>query len=203
MIHAVLIQITVTLSMLPRSEQIDRINFGDGHNRTFVNDDPVNVLSGRLEPAGEIMLGVEPRHIPDLHQADAVQAGYSGLNGRTLILDVNDPLKLIGALQGVHSFTGDVGNQVGRSVLPHLQDVGFQALINAGGVDILFGHVPFSDSMLGHFPKPIGINFRPSMLSDRKSTRLNSSHVRISYAVFCLKKKKKKKNNEYSTYHNN
>src|SRR5690554_7323075 len=28
-------------------------------------------------------------------------------------------------------------------------------------------------------------------LVDRKSTRLNSSHVRISYAVFCLKKKKK------------
>src|SRR3989442_10622789 len=29
--------------------------------------------------------------------------------------------------------------------------------------------------------------------TDRKSTRLNSSHVRISYAVFCLKKKKKRK----------
>src|SRR5690606_17029329 len=29
---------------------------------------------------------------------------------------------------------------------------------------------------------------------DRKSTRLNSSHVKISYAVFCLKKKKKNKN---------
>src|SRR5205814_9862513 len=29
---------------------------------------------------------------------------------------------------------------------------------------------------------------------DRKSTRLNSSHLGISYAVFCLKKKKKKKN---------
>src|SRR5690554_1376888 len=29
-----------------------------------------------------------------------------------------------------------------------------------------------------------------SMVKDRKSTRLNSSHVRISYAVFCLKKKK-------------
>src|SRR5690606_40349884 len=28
-------------------------------------------------------------------------------------------------------------------------------------------------------------------VSDRKSTRLNSSHVKISYAVFCLKKKKK------------
>src|SRR5688572_31319524 len=31
-------------------------------------------------------------------------------------------------------------------------------------------------------------------LGDRKSTRLNSSHSQISYAVFCLKKKKKKKN---------
>src|SRR5690606_39629298 len=29
-------------------------------------------------------------------------------------------------------------------------------------------------------------------IKDRKSTRLNSSHVKISYAVFCLKKKKKK-----------
>src|SRR5437899_9383158 len=35
---------------------------------------------------------------------------------------------------------------------------------------------------------------------DRKSTRLNSSHLGISYAVFCLKKKKKKKKyNKYST----
>src|SRR5690554_7015537 len=33
---------------------------------------------------------------------------------------------------------------------------------------------------------------------DRKSTRLNSSHVRISYAVFCLKKKKKKNNNSHA-----
>src|SRR3712207_8446391 len=30
-----------------------------------------------------------------------------------------------------------------------------------------------------------------SLRSDRKSTRLNSSHANISYAVFCLKKKKK------------
>src|SRR5438034_4679751 len=34
-------------------------------------------------------------------------------------------------------------------------------------------------------PRPVG--------TDRKSTRLNSSHTVISYAVFCLKKKKKKK----------
>src|SRR5215207_10594322 len=34
---------------------------------------------------------------------------------------------------------------------------------------------------------------------DRKSTRLNSSHEWISYAVFCLKKKKKKKNKSLFT----
>src|SRR5687768_17859915 len=34
---------------------------------------------------------------------------------------------------------------------------------------------------------------QPTAAGDRKSTRLNSSHGYISYAVFCLKKKKKKK----------
>src|SRR5579871_7010444 len=41
--------------------------------------------------------------------------------------------------------------------------------------------------------------FRPPSAPDRKSTRLNSSHVEISYAVFCLKKKKKHKNVIYKT----
>src|SRR5438552_5034712 len=38
---------------------------------------------------------------------------------------------------------------------------------------------------------------------DRKSTRLNSSHQIISYAVFCLKKKKKKKKKNNSSQINN
>src|SRR5690348_17384496 len=37
------------------------------------------------------------------------------------------------------------------------------------------------------------LDSRAFILKDRKSTRLNSSHPSISYAVFCLKKKKKKK----------
>src|SRR2546430_12121042 len=42
-------------------------------------------------------------------------------------------------------------------------------------------------------PKGIYVDFATSQsLRDRKSTRLNSSHSQISYAVFCLKKKKKK-----------
>src|SRR5256885_7920994 len=36
-----------------------------------------------------------------------------------------------------------------------------------------------------------GQHDRPVVREDRKSTRLNSSHLVISYAVFCLKKKKK------------
>src|SRR5436305_4140689 len=44
-----------------------------------------------------------------------------------------------------------------------------------------------------HRGGPAGIHPRDHLrgAGDRKSTRLNSSHVRISYAVFCLKKKKK------------
>src|SRR5690606_39959360 len=39
---------------------------------------------------------------------------------------------------------------------------------------------------------PAGTAWARQALADRKSTRLNSSHVKISYAVFCLKKKKKR-----------
>src|SRR5260221_10371967 len=37
----------------------------------------------------------------------------------------------------------------------------------------------------------VAMLYQPRHLADRKSTRLNSSHTVISYAVFCLKKKKK------------
>src|SRR5690349_22549461 len=43
--------------------------------------------------------------------------------------------------------------------------------------------------------------FSPDGKTDRKSTRLNSSHVEISYAVFCLKKKKKKQKRKITFTH--
>src|SRR5690348_17515102 len=43
----------------------------------------------------------------------------------------------------------------------------------------------------------VGHGHVPHARRDRKSTRLNSSHPSISYAVFCLKKKKKKTENIY------
>src|SRR3712207_8135269 len=46
-------------------------------------------------------------------------------------------------------------------------------------------------------PAVYGITGDPYLVLDRKSTRLNSSHANISYAVFCLKKKKKKKQSSY------
>src|SRR5438094_5095629 len=55
-----------------------------------------------------------------------------------------------------------------------------------------------------HFLVQLNSQYEGAATGDRKSTRLNSSHRTISYAVFCLKKKKKKKKkklqkNKYST----
>src|SRR2546430_11381327 len=49
---------------------------------------------------------------------------------------------------------------------------------------VLLGELPARAQKLGAGPL--------AMVADRKSTRLNSSHSQISYAVFCLKKKKYK-----------
>src|SRR2546427_8915872 len=52
-------------------------------------------------------------------------------------------------------------------------------------------------AVLGHAHE-MGQPQRRGPCPDRKSTRLNSSHSQISYAVFCLKKKKKKTMNDSS-----
>src|SRR2546427_4247597 len=58
---------------------------------------------------------------------------------------------------------------------------------NAYGYGLFTGGLGFHDaaSLVG------------AAVVDRKSTRLNSSHSQISYAVFCLKKKKKKRRRTY------
>src|SRR5690625_5650661 len=48
-----------------------------------------------------------------------------------------------------------------------------------------------ADGVLESIAADEGEDVNEGQLLDRKSTRLNSSHVAISYAVFCLKKKKK------------
>ena len=56
------------------------------------------------------------------------------------------------------------------------------AQVVADGVELVLGPAAGHDAQRR-------AKLRPQPSLDRKSTRLNSSHVRISYAVFCLKKK--------------
>src|SRR5690554_4649537 len=63
---------------------------------------------------------------------------------------------------------------------------GLETSKNIEGIRKLIGVVPQEYAL---YPK---LTAKENLMLDRKSTRLNSSHVRISYAVFCLKKKKKK-----------
>src|SRR5947199_964232 len=60
----------------------------------------------------------------------------------------------------------------------------------------LFRSLAFENRLgAGTITIDIALDATRELPRDRKSTRLNSSHLGISYAVFCLKKKKKKKKN--------
>src|SRR5690349_22095266 len=71
---------------------------------------------------------------------------------------------------------------------------GKDKLFGGDGDDRLDG-CPGKDQVDGEAGTDTAV-FSKHDLLDRKSTRLNSSHVEISYAVFCLKKKKKKERRE-------
>src|SRR5690606_39638213 len=75
---------------------------------------------------------------------------------------------------------GSLGHR-GAEVMKRLLDITL-----AGGALLLLLPLLIVLSLLIQFKMGSPVIFR----QDRKSTRLNSSHVKISYAVFCLKKKK-------------
>src|SRR5699024_6850126 len=107
----------------------------------------------------------------------------------------------------------DVCLEVGGDLLVLLQGEGLQAVAGVHAVAHQFAHdavgLPEGHALLGQVVGAVGggdeaaVGRRPHVgpvdgegvnhggEQDRKSTRLNSSHVSISYAVFCLKKKKK------------
>src|SRR5690348_17657565 len=75
----------------------------------------------------------------------------------------------------------------------------YTTLFRSGGGALPAAHrvLPAGDGALGLALAGAG---RRLPARDRKSTRLNSSHPSISYAVFCLKKKKKNTKNQSKNY---
>src|SRR5690625_6620472 len=97
----------------------------------------------------------------------------SGESGATPGVGAEEALRdpTVVLLLEVHSISLQVGDSLGRSLGDDL---------DGSGVGEAIGLLDRVGGVLG--PAVLGV--------DRKSTRLNSSHVAISYAVFCLKKKK-------------
>src|SRR5688572_32449316 len=67
------------------------------------------------------------------------------------------------------------------------QDAHYDGTYRASGISRICGKL---DYMMPHRANSFVVEFPDDEPKDRKSTRLNSSHSQISYAVFCLKKKK-------------
>src|SRR3989442_9738333 len=73
------------------------------------------------------------------------------------------------------------------------------AMVNGGLLAAGYDTLTLHDCWSAGSPHSSGnLTNDPVKFPDRKSTPLNSSHVRISYAVFCLKKKKKKHNRNHT-----
>src|SRR5690625_6057997 len=105
---------------------------------------------------------------------------------------VDERVVLVGGVE--YEFAADVGDTQGVAVV---RQPGNRALKNSGGIGMVDG----ADAQLVHdgngarahrddVAHDAANTGSGALERDRKSTRLNSSHVAISYAVFCLKKKK-------------
>src|SRR3712207_7396762 len=79
----------------------------------------------------------------------------------------------------------------------------FRSIVNEVFVNIWHKRGTLNHSIHAYLMQSIrngSLNYLRSLRSrDRKSTRLNSSHANISYAVFCLKKKKNNKSQTFNT----
>src|SRR5207249_9315481 len=70
----------------------------------------------------------------------------------------------------------------------HTASLVFRVFVTFVVALVLVIQLPSSDTRLGPMPATSVPAGSPTTFRDRKSTRLNSSHVSMSYAVFCLKK---------------
>src|SRR5699024_3877739 len=102
-------------------------------------------------------------------------------------------------------------NAVDEEIIQYAMKIGFPLVIkptNANGGRGVFSNLTNTEDLINavnHVRNEVGykeIIVEQYVPGDRKSTRLNSSHVSISYAVFCLKKKKKKSIQFFRNFYN-
>src|SRR5690606_40072969 len=100
------------------------------------------------------------------------------------------------AREGAHVVVADIDVEAGEECVAEVKAQGGAATFLAtdvgdeASVKNLMGEVERRFGRLHYLCNNAGISYNaPLEELDRKSTRLNSSHVKISYAVFCLKKK--------------
>src|SRR5690606_41480620 len=100
-----------------------------------------------------------------------------------------------GHLPDLHSFptrrSSDLGGMEGGVHITSQGDSAVRVRFTAGDAEERWRGVRRLVSRLDDLRLPAISGVAATYDSDRKSTRLNSSHVKISYAVFCLKKKNK------------
>src|ERR1035438_10574017 len=116
-------------------------------------------------------------------------AGHCASAGEALRLVAKTPVDVV-------LLDYDLGDGKGTDFLAKAQSVGFagRVLVVTAGVSELEAAAMIRQGIAGILRKhcsPAALAQSIRDVRDRKSTRLNSSHLGISYAVFCLKKKNK------------
>src|SRR5690606_14012070 len=101
------------------------------------------------------------------------------MNGKLLVMIASDRISAFDVVlpKGI-PYKGQVLNQIAEQFLNATKDIVPNWLLSS----------PHPNVSIGKMCQPFKVEMVVRGYLDRKSTRLNSSHVKISYAVFCLKK---------------
>src|SRR3989442_5463508 len=128
--------------------------------------------------------------------AEAIDRAQFALRPRRLSPAALETLAIIAYRQPVgRAEVDEIRGVDSGAVIDKLLERGLVDVVTRGeglGRPLLYGTTP-------QFLEILGLKDLDELPRDRKSTRLNSSHVRISYAVFCLKKKNRTETVELST----
>src|SRR5690606_26021727 len=117
MIQTVLVQVPVALRVLTRCKEVDAIQFCFCDNRTFINDNPVDIVTSWSKSLCEVMSCIESCNIPYLNELHTVKRRYTSFNRCSLILYLDNTFEFFGTFQRVHRFARKVYDQVRWSVL--------------------------------------------------------------------------------------